>query len=264
VKILAILLSLSLALLAGCTDSQDDAAVADANRATTGDDQPAAEAAHGDPHGGESGQATAAPAVSGEVLETMDAASYTYVKLQTADGELWAAGPQTPVQVGETIELGQGMLMPDFHSTELDRTFDEIWFVGGFAKAGGAQMDAVSRELQNAHAGLGQKVDESIDVSRAEGGQTVAGIYELDAGDAVLVRGKVVKANYDIMGSNWYHIQDGTGSGASADITVTSQARVNVGDVVLVEGELSLDRDFGAGYRYDRIVEDAELTDDTL
>jgi len=261
VKTLAILLSLILALLAGCNQSQDDAAVADANRATAAAEQPAAMAAHGDAHGA---APAAAASVSGEVLETMDAASYTYVKLKTADGELWAAGPKTPMQVGETIELGQGMLMTDFPSKELDRTFAEIWFVGGFAKPGAATMDPVSRELQNAHSGLGAKVDEAIDVARADGGQTVSGIYALGAGDPVLVRGKVVKANYNIMGTNWYHIQDGSGDGEQGDITVTSAARVNVGDVVLVKGKLSLDRDFGAGYRYARIVEDAELTADAL
>lgn len=260
-KNLAILLTLILALLAGCNDAQDDAAVADANRATAGAEATAAEHAGAEQP---AAQPAAAGAVRGEVVETMDAAGYTYVRVKTADGELWAAGPKTPMAVGEEIELGQGMLMKDFASKELDRTFEEIWFVGGYAKAGAASMDAVSRELQNAHAGLGEKVDEAIDVAPASGGQTVAGVYELGAGDQVLLRGKVVKANYNIMGTNWYHVQDGTGQGAGADITVTSQARVNVGDVVLVKGKLSLDRDFGAGYRYDRIVEDAELTADAM
>lgn len=261
-KTLAILLTLTLtlALLTGCNDAQDDAAVAAANRATA-----AAEPAAGGHAAAEPAAAQAADtSLRGEVVETMDAAGYTYVRVKTADGELWAAGPKTPMAVGEEIELGQGMLMTDFPSKELDRTFDEIWFVGGFGKAGDVSMDVVDRELQSAHAGLGEKVDEAIAVAPAAGGQTVAGVYELGAGDQVLLRGKVVKANYNIMGTNWYHVQDGTGEGASADLTVTSQARVKVGDVVLVKGTLSLDRDFGAGYRYDRIVEDAELSADAM
>lgn len=258
-KTLAILLSLILALLAGCNDTDDSAAVAEANRATVAADHAAAEHPAGAEH-----PAAAAQAVRGEVVETMDAAGYTYVQLATESGRIWAAGPKAEVAVGEIIELPQGMLMTDFPSKELDRTFDEIWFVGGFVKPGADGGDMVARELQSAHAGLAEKVDETIQVAKASGGQTVAQIYALNAGDDVLVRGKVVKANYGILGTNWYHVQDGSGDGSSGDLTVTSDVRVKVGDVVLVKGKLSLDRDFGAGYRYDRIVEGAELTADSM
>jgi hypothetical protein len=76
----------------------------------------------------------------------------------------------------------------------------------------------------------------------------------------VTTRGKVVKFNLNILGRNWIHLRDGTGSQGENDITVTTADRVEVGDVVFVKGTLRLERDFGAGYAYPVIIEDANVT----
>jgi hypothetical protein len=78
------------------------------------------------------------------------------------------------------------------------------------------------------------------------------------AGKPIAVRGKVVKFNAQILGHNWLHLQDGTG-----DLTITtadSAAPVAIGDVVVARGTLSLNKDFGGGYSYPVIVEDATLS----
>ncbi len=62
------------------------------------------------------------------------------------------------------------------------------------------------------------------------------------------------------MGTNWVHIQDGSGSGPTADLTVTTSAVVAAGDMVTVEGNLTVNKDFGAGYKYDAIIEGATVT----
>jgi hypothetical protein len=83
-------------------------------------------------------------------------------------------------------------------------------------------------------------------------------------GKPVTVRGKVVKANSGIMGKNWIHVRDGSGSDGTNDLTVTTTtAQPNVGDTVLVTGPVSLNKDFGMGYQYDVIVEDAQVTVET-
>jgi len=101
-------------------------------------------------------------------------------------------------------------------------------------------------------------------IVKAEGGKTVAEVYaEKDAlaDQPVAVRGKVVKVNADIMGKNWIHVQDGSGAEGANDLTVTTAGTLpNVGDTVLVSGKLSLNKDFGMGYQYPVIVEDAEVT----
>ncbi len=77
----------------------------------------------------------------------------------------------------------------------------------------------------------------------------------------VTVRGKVVKVSAAIMGRNWIHLRDGSGDQAKGtnNLVVTSQDTPKVGDVVTASGILAKDKDFGAGYRYAVIVEEARI-----
>jgi len=95
--------------------------------------------------------------------------------------------------------------------------------------------------------------------------QTVAAINQGMAGLAgktVSVQGKVVKVNNGIMGRNFVHVQDGTGDAAKGtnDLTITSKQTAAVGDQVSVSGVVVLNRDFGAGYVYPLLIEDASIT----
>jgi len=107
---------------------------------------------------------------------------------------------------------------------------------------------------------------ESIEVARAEGsdGRTVAELYTQKSelsGKTVALRGKVVKYSAGIMGRNWIHLQDGSGDATAGthDLTVTSNDTAAVGDTVLVQGTVTVDKDFGAGYFYAVIVEEASV-----
>lgn len=109
--------------------------------------------------------------------------------------------------------------------------------------------------------------DAGVDLSgidKAEGGQTVAEVFaakEQLEGETVLIRGKVVKVNANIMNKNWLHVRDGSGEEGTNDLTITTTGAVpEVGDTVLVNGTLGLNRDFGMGYQYPVIIEDAEVT----
>jgi hypothetical protein len=67
--------------------------------------------------------------LAGTVLETMDVAEYTYVKLKLGTGvEEWAAINKVPVAVGDTLTVAQSIVMNDFHSSSLNRTFPRIIF----------------------------------------------------------------------------------------------------------------------------------------
>ena len=97
----------------------------------------------------------------------------------------------------------------------------------------------------------------------AEGGYTVEAIYQKGkelAGKEVAVRGQVVKYSSGIMGKNWIHLQDATGTAPNNDLVVTTKGTAKVGEIVLVRGKLATDKDFGAGYKYAVIVEDATVT----
>jgi hypothetical protein len=102
-------------------------------------------------------------------------------------------------------------------------------------------------------------------IAKAEGGKTVAEIYaEKDQlkGQKVAVRGKVVKLNQGIMGMNWLHVRDGSGTDKTADLTVTAPptaAVPKVGDTVVVTGNVAVNKDFGMGYTYEVLLENAEI-----
>ncbi len=105
-----------------------------------------------------------------------------------------------------------------------------------------------------------------VNVARATGpnAHTVA---EVVSGRAtlndkpVLVRGKVVKFTADVLGKNWIHLRDGSGSASDGtnDVLVTTMDVAGVGDVVLVMGAVRTDRDLGSGYAYKVLIEEAKL-----
>lgn len=101
-------------------------------------------------------------------------------------------------------------------------------------------------------------------IAKADGGKTVEEVYkEKDslANGKVVVRGKVVKVNPGIMGKNWLHVRDGSGTDGTNDLTITTTGNLpEVGEVVVVTGTVVLDQDFGMGYQYPVIVQDAEIT----
>ncbi len=230
-------------------------------------------------------QANAAPAASasqasaaapqlltGTIAETMDSGGYTYVLVRSASGDTWAAVQQTPVKKGAAIAIEPSMVMENFESKTLHRKFERIVFgsLAGAATAAGENLSdpAVLAAVQAAHraapaaAPLG---DVRVDKAKGPEARTVAEVFAERAqlnDKPVAVRGKVVKFLPGIMGRNWLHLRDGSGSAAAKDddLTVTTDATAAVGDVVLVRGTAHSDRDFGAGYRYPVIVEGATVS----
>ncbi|SIP95553.1 hypothetical protein SAMN05421829_101456 [Aromatoleum tolulyticum] len=92
--------------------------------------------------------------------------------------------------------------------------------------------------------------------------KTVAAVHQEKAelsGKAIQVSGKVVKVNNGIMGRNFVHVRDGSGDQATNNLIVTSKDTAVVGDEVVVTGNVKLDRDFGSGYMYPLLVEDASI-----
>ena len=210
--------------------------------------------------------------VSGTVLEAMDAAGYTYVRLETAEGELWAASNQFEVAAGDRVVLPLETPMRDFHSDSLDRDFELIYFASFIVPEGEApELPAAAgeRELPPGHPPLDAFAMASgagapPAMGAPSGGITLAELWQRTAelaGTRVTVQGRVVKYNEAILGRNWFHLQDGSGEleKGTNDITVTGTDTVSVGDVIVATGTVAIDRDFGAGYTYTVRLEDAEI-----
>ncbi|MCA8975823.1 MAG: hypothetical protein KDC98_13965, partial [Planctomycetes bacterium] len=166
---------------------------------------------------------TAPPAQLGaEVLETMDAGGYTYLHLKDGDKQDWYAVPQCSIRTGDHVTVAAGaMPMKNFESPSLKRTFDLIYFAGSVKKVGGADANATADSTAGPaaagpHGATAPKASGGTDaVAKPEGGMTVADIWAqgaAGAGKEVTFRGKVVKYNGGILGVNWLHVQDGSGS----------------------------------------------------
>jgi hypothetical protein len=202
--------------------------------------------------------------LSGKVVETMDAGGYTYVCLEKGGEKTWVAAPQMKVTVGKEMDFAPGSVMTNFQSKTLNRTFDMIVFSPGPASAG-------SVPAPKAGAPTGSKAqvapaEKDIKVAKATGANayTVGEVWAKRAAlhkKQVTVKGKVVKVSKAIMSRNWIHIQDGSGDAKKGthNLVVTSQDAPEVGDIVIVSGTVAKDKDFGAGYLYKVIVENATI-----
>jgi hypothetical protein len=201
-----------------------------------------------------------AGSISGEVVQTQNVDSYTYVRLKTAEGEIWAAVPKTAIKDGARITIGQASMLQNFQSKSLKKTFDQIVF-GQLVEPGAAP--AAKKAAAPAAAAPAAPL---APVSKAPGadGRTVAEVVKGKAGlngKPVTVHARVVKVNLGILGKNWLHLQDGSGAAAdgSDDILVTTKETAALGDVVTVKGTVRTDVKLGSGYDYAVLIEDASL-----
>lgn len=274
---------LVLALVSGgCSGSSDKKVEAPAQKTETAQQAPAPEVKQAPP------VETASAGLEGTVVETFDSGGYTYLQLDTGHEKLWAAVGEMKIAVGDRVTLENGPVMSNFHSKTLDRTFPEIIFSGGCRVAGaeqphgGAEASSFSQALQGeggmpkapmgAEEVSGGSVKaitpaQEITVEKAEGdtGYRVEEVFAKAAelhGKKIKIRGKVVKVSPNIMGRNWLHLQDGSGSpmNNSHDLVITSHDGADVDAVILVEGVVAKDKDFGAGYFYPVIVEEAVIS----
>ena len=204
---------------------------------------------------------------SGKVLETTNAANYTYVLVDAGARKTWVAAPAFAVKVGDAVTVAASMPMENYHSKTLNRDFDVVYFTGGVT-VNGNQPKAAGQPagLPKGHPPItGGGAKSNVDLSgitKAEGGQTVAEIIlgkDKLNGQSAKVRARVVKHNPGIMGRNWLHIRDGSGSEGSNDLLVTTDAAAKIGDTVLVSGKVATNQDFGAGYKYAVLVENAKV-----
>ena len=196
-------------------------------------------------------------ALSGKVAQTMNAGGYTYVLLLEKDGKkTWVAVPQMKISVGQDVSFSPGAVMTDFESKTLKRTFHRIIF-----SAGPVAGQARGQGTIAANTGGGAvPITGKIKVKKALGpnGYTIAEIYRDRGrlnGKKVRVAGEVVKVLPQIMKRNWIHIQDGSGK----ELVVTSTDLPAKGSIVTVSGTVHKNEDFGMGYRYDVIIEDARI-----
>jgi hypothetical protein len=188
--------------------------------------------------------------------EVLNTDKYTYVRGKENGQDVWIAVLKQEVKIGDKYVFRGGLMKKNFESKEFNRSFETLYLVSDFGPEGAAPGGMTKEQ---AHANVGSStVEAPKSVTPASGAiklsDLVANLKKYE-GKTVKVTGKVMKVNPMIMGRNWLHLQDG--SGKNLDLTVTTVEQIQLGQTVTLEGTLALNKDFGAGYKYDYILEGA-------
>jgi len=197
-----------------------------------------------------------------EILKIEQTNNYTYLFVKENSEEFWMAIDRSDdYQLGETIYFADAMLMEDFESKELGKTFDKIFFISKTSKTPIDKQAEWFNSSHNTNSSSGTMAE--VDAEPLNG-YSIEKLYadkKEKAGSTIKMRGVVVRFNEKIMNSNWVHLQDGTGTteNGNFDLTITTQEKVTLGDTVIFEGTITLDKDFGAGYFYSLIMENGTL-----
>ena len=188
----------------------------------------------------------------GTVVDTLQGGGYTYMQIDDTKKKYWVAVEGTKVEKGTEVRFTEELKAKNFESKSLNRTFDEIVF------ASNLQYRTNVPEKGNLEL-ITEQVKESP--YKQNGTMSVKEAWEKRVSlkdKTIAIRGRVVKASANIIGRNWIHIQDGTGEGSEVGrIVFTSKELPKVGDIVTASGVVSVDKDFGSGYFYKIIVENA-------
>lgn len=191
------------------------------------------------------------------VEEALNTEKYTYLRVKENEQEFWIAVMKQDVKIGGAYLFRGGLMKKNFQSKEYNRTFETLYLVSDFREEG-AQATAQTVEQAHANVQKTSSVEPPQNIALAPGAvkiaDLVANLKKYD-GKTVKVTGKIMKVNPMIMGRNWLHLQDG--SGKNLDLTVTTVEQLQVGATVTLEGVIALNKDFGAGYKYDYILEGA-------
>jgi hypothetical protein len=252
-------------------------------------------------HSGEPPSEGNSAPLKGRVREVIEVAQYTYLRLDTEQGEVWTAVSKAPVVVGSDVTIEDPARMEQFESVTLKRTFDLIYFGNlrtssaagpGKLPPGHPSLDGASSapagELPAGH----PSVDSAAAVSPMHGGpasatptngtadvlvtrasgsnaHTIGELFAQSAkleGKLVRVRGQVAKVTAGVQGKTYLRLRDGSSARPEErELVVTiSEAEARVGAVTTFEGTLRTQVDVGIGFRYPILLSDARpIADDS-
>ena len=203
------------------------------------------------------------------VQEVLHVNEYTYIRVSEEGEERWIAAPTTAVEVGATYYYGNSMEMKNFESKELNKTFETIYFIEKISTTEAESLTPLSSPIPHPIGILNTDSTKSViekaevNIEATEGTISIAELYqnkEKYNNTVVQIQGKVTKFNPAIMNVNWVHIQDGTNFNGEFDLTVTTLEEVQLEDIITVKGKVILNKDFGAGYVYAVLIENATIT----
>lgn len=203
------------------------------------------------------------------VQEVLHVKEYSYLRVLEDGNEIWVAAPTTQVDIGSTYYYGKAMKMENFESKDLNKTFDKVYFVEkvstteeGLKQAPVAVDPHAGMNIDASQAQKPAIEKKTVEVKKVEGAISLAELFQNKdkySGKQVIVTGEVTKFNPAIMNTNWIHMQDGSEYEGEFDLTITTAEQLKVGEQITFKGEVVLNKDFGAGYYYKILLENATV-----
>lgn len=196
------------------------------------------------------------------INEVLPASRYVYLLVTEKGNQFWIATRKQEVVIGETYFYRGGLLKTNFESKEHNRVFERIYLVNSLvAQAHGNNTATLKTATASTETNLNNSESSSnsspIEIEGSIKIAEIVGNPQKYEGKSVQLSGRCVKVNPNIMGRNWIHLKDG--SNDEYDLVVTSNTFVPEGTLVTFTAVVGLNKDFGAGYKYDLILENGVI-----
>jgi len=208
----------------------------------------------------------------GKVLEIKPAMGYKYLKVEEEGKEVWIAIANAPVSIGDKVGYDKTTMMKNFYSKTLKQDFEEIYFASDVylpqkssAPKSMKEMLGLSTATKDPHAGIATE-PKNVTPTKAFSKKDTYTVEEIHMwrkelkNQTITLEGTVSKVSHAIMKRDWVHVGDGSGNEKSLtdDLVFTAPTTtVKRGDKVKATGKVIVDKDFGYGYFYKVIIEDA-------
>ena len=194
-----------------------------------------------------------------EVMEIIPATKYVYLKVKEGNNEFWIATGIKDIQLGKKYVYKGALYYSNFESKALNRVFDEIYLVSYLLPDNhGTGTDEVkSAENDKLTYPSKTKIDKSLKIKGSMKISDLVADPKKYEGQTVQISGECVKINQNIMKMNWIHIKDGSQN--DYDLVITSNQIVLVDEFITIQAVVTLNKDFGAGYKYDLILENGVI-----
>ncbi len=191
------------------------------------------------------------------IKEALPTSKYIYLLVEENEEEFWIATLKKKINIGGKYIYNGGLLKTNFESKEHNRVFDRLYLVSNLVEANHGD-NATSKPLTTA--GSKAKASSKTNPINVKGSVKIGDLAANPsqyANKKIQISGQCVKVNDNIMGRNWIHLDDGSNDGF--DLVITSKDVVKVGQKVTMRATVILNKDFGAGYKFDVILEDGVL-----
>lgn len=196
------------------------------------------------------------------LIDSLQGEKYSYFKVREAEKEFWIATMKVNLPLQSEYLFDKGLFKTNYYSSEFNRNFEEIYLVSDLRPAQKHSRtvgNAIETLVKGGNSKTSSTIPSESSLERAGSIKIRELISNADkyVGQEVQLTAKVTKINANIMDRNWLHLQDG--SFDSFDMVATSLEAVPAGHIITIKAKLAKDVNFGAGYSYDFILQNAQL-----